>query len=96
MRTAKLERAASMYKASREVYILARAVLFDSLEAKQLEAYEYVCTHPGTTSAQLADALGIKINYASSVLSQLYESHLLNRRDTRNQDGREYIYEVIP
>lgn len=73
----------------------ARALVIDLLSPQQKQVYEYVyMATEAVEPAEIRDKFGWSMNYASTLLKDLYEVGLLTREEKRDEIGRVYRYKV--
>jgi DNA-binding MarR family transcriptional regulator len=94
MRQDKMNDLATAVNIALAAYLRMRALLVAALPEYQEKTYRCVTTREEVIAREIADALGVQINQASTTLKELWQLGLLERDETPN--GKDYVYWIKP
>lgn len=66
--------------------------ILGNLERNLLDTFDLVKSYTEITAREVAKQFNVEINNASNKLKKLYDAHLLLRRESIDENGRQHVY----
>ena len=75
--------------------VILKNSIIQALPDVHKRVYEFMCSHGGNEpSTFVMTGFNMAHNQAADTLRELYEFGLLEREETRNENGKRYIYRI--